>query len=109
MKDDSRPLRSVLDALLQGSPLQEGIQRQSAIELWPEIVGPEIARHSRAVSLDRGVLRVVVEGSVWANELQLLSPKILTAFRAQIGDDAIERIRFDSGSWNRRAHGDRRV
>jgi len=97
MSRDPRKLEDLLDGVLARGPLAEGLERQQALAIWPEVVGADIACRSRAVSLHDGVLRVEVDGSVWAQELQLLTPDILRAFRERLGDDSIEQIRFHSG------------
>jgi predicted nucleic acid-binding Zn ribbon protein len=95
MKDASR-IGEVLQRALRGSPLVEGIQRQQALEIWPEVVGAAIAAHSEAVSLDDGVLFVRVEGSVWAQELTMLQTQIKAAFAERLGEGAVTAIRFTS-------------
>jgi predicted nucleic acid-binding Zn ribbon protein len=96
VKDASR-IGELLHRALRGSPLAEGIQRQQALEIWPDVVGAAIAAHSEAVSLDHGVLCVRVDGSVWAQELTMLQAQIKAAFAERLGDGAVTNIRFTSG------------
>ena len=97
MKDGPRRLDDVLKGLLKQSPLNDGLERQEVLSCWPEVVGTEIARHSRAVSLQDGLLLVQVDGSVWAQELALLRNRIVSAFAERLGDGAVREIRFHSG------------
>ena len=87
-----------LDVLLKqvigDSPLRPGLTRQEALSSWAEIVGAEIARHSEAVALEDGVLLVRTEGSVWAQELSLLKPRIQESLNARLGEDSVKEIRF---------------
>ena len=97
----SRPPRSLADLLgnvLGRSPLRPGLERQRALECWPEVVGEEIARHTRAVSIHEGVLRVQVESSVWGQELVLLRSRILEGFAQRLGPGEVREIRFHSGT-----------
>ena len=97
----SRPPRSLADLLgnvVGRSPLRAGLERQRALECWPEVVGEEIARHTRAVSIHDGVLRVQVESSVWAQELVLLRSRILEGFAQRLGPGEVREIRFHSGT-----------
>lgn len=97
MNDAPRRLDSVLQEYLKDSPLAEGLEQQSALTAWPEIVGPEIARHSRAESVQDGILRVRVESSVWAQELSLLERRILGEFDRRLGKGSVREVRFHSG------------
>jgi predicted nucleic acid-binding Zn ribbon protein len=40
---------------------------------WDEAVGPQVAGHCRPLSLDHGVLTVVVDHPAWATELRILA------------------------------------
>jgi predicted nucleic acid-binding Zn ribbon protein len=91
-------LKDLLAKFLRGTPLQEGLERQSALTAWPEIVGEEIASHSVAEALQDGVLRVRVESSVWAQELSMLERQILRGFDERMGKGSVREIRFHSGS-----------
>jgi predicted nucleic acid-binding Zn ribbon protein len=58
----------------------EDAQRAFRIgEHWEEAVGSDVARHSRPVALRGDVLEVDVDSSVWAQQLQLQLPTILSA------------------------------
>ena len=98
MNDRTRRLGDLVDRFVETSPLRAGLEQQRALEAWPEVVGQEIARHSRAVSIHDGVLRVQVESSVWAQELVLLRPRIVEQFASRLGPGEIREIRFHSGS-----------
>ena len=97
MSRGPEPLQNVLRKVLGDSPLREGLERQKTLECWPEVVGQEIARHSRAVSINEGTLLVRVDGSVWAQELALLRNQIIAAFTERLGEGAVREIRFHSG------------
>jgi hypothetical protein len=62
---------------------------------WPEIVGEDIAAHSRPGELARGVLVIVTQSSAWSHQLSFLSDRILQALRRHT--DGIERLRFRVG------------
>ena len=95
MKDASR-IGDLLQRLLRQGPLAEGLERQRALDIWPEVVGDVIAAHSEAVALERGVLHVRVDGSVWAQELTMLQAQIKAGFARRLGEGAVKDIRFTS-------------
>ncbi len=97
MNNHPRPLHQLLRDALERSPLREGLDRQEALDCWTDVVGAEIARHSRAISINDTTLLVQVDGSVWAQELAFLRTEILAGFAARLGPGAVTDIRFHSG------------
>jgi len=98
MSEAPKHLNDLLRSALGKSPLRHGLQRQQALECWPDVVGHEIANHTRAVSIHEGVLRVQVESAVWAQELVLLRNQILSGFAERLGPGEVREIRFHSGT-----------
>lgn len=97
MADPIPRLGQLLETALRGSALEPGLRRQGALDAWDEIVGPQIAQHSRAIGLSDGVLLVQVDGSVWAQELSMLRGHIQNKLDAQLGEGAVREVRFRSG------------
>jgi len=65
---------------------------------WPELVGPEAARHSEPALLRGSVLEVTVDTPVWAQELKLRQPAVLAALRGALGAAAPSELRLRIGS-----------
>lgn len=52
---------------------------------WEDLVGPDIAAHSRPVSLRDGVLVLAVDQTAWAAQLRFLSAELLERISAAAG------------------------
>lgn len=78
--------------------LQKKYYAQCAILYWRTIVGEEIASHSRAQRLERGVLTVTVSNSVWTHHLFLLKQELIGKINTYIGQNVITDIRFLAGN-----------
>jgi predicted nucleic acid-binding Zn ribbon protein len=65
---------------------------------WGEVVGAEASRHSRPDMLRAGVLEVLVDSSVWSQELQVQRPRIMGELRRLFGEDAPKELRLRLGS-----------
>ena len=65
-------------------------------QVWREVAGEQIAAVSEPVSEREGVVVVRCDGSVWAQELDLMQDRLLAALRDRLGDGAPDRLRFDS-------------
>ena len=86
MSRSPRQPTSLADALasyLRQSGFARRIQQAEVVEAWPELVGPQIAAVTAPESVTPdGVLRVRVATAAWANELSLMTPKILARLNA---------------------------
>ena len=69
-------ITKALSGVLRAEPLASGMLGWRAVELWNDIVGESIARHSQAVRFRDGQLTVEVESSAWVQELSYLKADI---------------------------------
>jgi predicted nucleic acid-binding Zn ribbon protein len=82
-KTTPTPLAAALTSFFKQSGLTKRVQQAGIIEEWAELVGPQIAAVTAPESITPdGVLRVRVATAPWANELSLMSPKILGRLNA---------------------------
>jgi predicted nucleic acid-binding Zn ribbon protein len=77
------PLAEALASYLKQSGFSKRFQQAEVVEIWPELVGPQIAAVTAPESVTPdGVLRVRVATAAWANELSLMTPRILARINA---------------------------
>ena len=77
------PLADALTSYLKQAGITKRVQQAGIIEEWAELVGPQIASVTAPDSITPdGVLRVRFATAPWANELSLMSPKILARLNA---------------------------
>lgn len=90
------PARSVLETIVNRLGLRAGLSRHRIISLWPRIVGPGVARHTRATEVRGSVICVEVDSSVWMNELAAIKSTLLEKVNALLDEGAapITDIRF---------------
>lgn len=53
--------------------------------VWAEVVGTAVAKNTRLVALEHGVLRVEAANAQWAAELQKIAPDALRRLQAKAG------------------------
>ena len=63
---------SALRSALSGLGLQAALSRHNVIQLWPKIVEAPVSNHAQAEKLVGSTLYVVVDSSVWMNEIAAL-------------------------------------
>jgi hypothetical protein len=64
---------------------------------WPAAVGPELARRTEVVALDRGILRVKVPDARWQRSLLRMRGDILARLRSVAGGAAPWGLGFVAG------------
>jgi predicted nucleic acid-binding Zn ribbon protein len=76
---------------------------------WEKVVGPDIAKHSRPVKLDAGVLTVEAESTAWATQLRLLTARLLKSIAAEVGHNVVTRLNIHGPAVPTWTKGPRRV
>ena len=61
--------------------------------IWTAAVGAELARQSTPTAERGGSLTVACADAMWAQELDLMSPQILSQLNARLGAGALTRLR----------------
>ena len=91
-----RPLSNALDGVLPDVAPATLLARVQAA--WKEVAGPRLAVAAEPVSERDGVVTVACESGVWAQELDLLAPDLLTGLEAALGARSVTKLRFVVGS-----------
>ena len=87
-------LKKVLKKTIENSGFKNAILQENAISIWPNVVGKNISKISKATSVDRGVLFVKVESATWKQELHMQKNEIINKINEKIGSKAIKEIRL---------------
>jgi predicted nucleic acid-binding Zn ribbon protein len=66
-------------------------------EVWEGAVGPAIAACARPTAEHGGVLTVLCEAAVWAQELDLMADALIPRLNAALGADSIRQLRCRTG------------
>ena len=74
--------------------LENGVNQQKALIIWPKIVGTKIAENTTAELVDFNVLTIKVKNSTWRNELYLKKDIILEKLNKELGPNTIKELRF---------------
>ena len=74
--------------------LENGVNQQKAVIIWPKIVGTKIAEYTTAELVDFNVLTIKVKNSTWRNELYLKKDIILEKLNKELGPNTIKELRF---------------
>ena len=93
-KEGPRSISSILPEVLRRCGLDDRLEERSALLKWRQIVGDEVADHSRAVDLDNGILILEADHGAWRQELTMLAPEIIKKFNAMFGEGTVTEIQW---------------
>jgi predicted nucleic acid-binding Zn ribbon protein len=85
---------SVLRGVLEKHGVDKQIERLGVLDLWPEIVGRQLAEVTRVRGVDDATLFVEVRSSAWLAELSMMKEVFLGRVNERLGEAPIERIVF---------------
>ena len=60
---------------------------------WAEIVGADLAAHTRPDSFADGELAVTADSTAWATQVRLLAAMLVKRLNAELGDGSVRRVR----------------
>jgi len=92
------PLSRILDDTLKRLELTNAALEARAVLLWPDVVGPQLARASEVRTIQAGTLVVVTRSSAWTQELTFQKSAILRRFREKLGKEVVKDLRFSVGA-----------
>jgi len=92
-----KTIKSILEDVLKKQNLESKLKGYHAFDVWEEVVGPRVARHTQPKRFQDHVLWVVVDTTVWMQQLAFLEGKIKEKLNQAIGSSMIEKIRFQIG------------
>jgi predicted nucleic acid-binding Zn ribbon protein len=98
----SGPRRDAADPQLFGKAIRDlladrGWEREVAVGgvfgRWAEIVGSDVAAHTKPESYADGEVVVSADSSAWASQVRLLAPTLVRRLNEELGDGAVQRVR----------------
>lgn len=93
-----------LASLTETMGWQAPMAASDVLRAWDELVGPEVAKHAKAVAIDSGLLEVQCDQTAWATQLRLMRTDLVTKIQRAYPDAGVENIRFvnpHAPSWRR--------
>jgi predicted nucleic acid-binding Zn ribbon protein len=88
-------LKQVLSEYLDTKGLTRRVNQANAIDDWAEVVGPQIAKVTEALSITPdGTIFVAVTTNGWMTELSLMEPELVRALNSHAGAWRVRKIRF---------------
>ncbi len=108
-RDDPQSLTAAFGGLLSARGWREKAAVGAVFGHWPDIVGPQLALHTKPESFDAGELTVSADSPAWATQVRLMAPQLLKRLAEELGNGTVRRIRVNGPSGPPRRAGRLRV
>jgi predicted nucleic acid-binding Zn ribbon protein len=108
-RDDPQPLTAAVGGLLSARGWRERAAVGAVFGHWPDIVGPQLALHTKPESFESGELTVSADSSAWATQVRLMAPQLLKRLADELGHGTVRHIRVNGPSGPPRRSGRLRV
>jgi predicted nucleic acid-binding Zn ribbon protein len=108
-RDDPQPLTAAVGGLLSARGWRERAAVGAVFGHWPDIVGPQLALHTKPESFEAGELTVSADSPAWATQVRLMSPQLLKRLAEELGHGTVRHIRVNGPSGPPRRPGRLRV
>jgi predicted nucleic acid-binding Zn ribbon protein len=108
-RDDPQPLTAAFGGLLSARGWREKAAVGAVFGHWADIVGPQLALHTKPESFDSGELTVSADSHAWAAQVRLMAPQILARLGEELGHGTVRHIRVNGPSGPPRRSGRLRV
>lgn len=94
MSKEPERIGNILPQALQKFGLKVGIEQHRALIIWEQVVGKGIASHTKPGWMTNGILWVIVDDSIWHQELEFLKPQIIEKLNQHLDNSKIRGIKF---------------
>ncbi|GII80452.1 UPF0232 protein [Sphaerisporangium rufum] len=76
---------------------------------WREIVGPDLAAHTKPESFTEGEVVVTADSTAWATQVRLLASTLVRRLNEELGDGTVRRVTVRGPQYGPRPAGGLRV
>jgi predicted nucleic acid-binding Zn ribbon protein len=91
-RDDPQPLSTALDGLLRDQGWRLAAAVGSVFGRWDQLVGPDVAAHTRPDRFSDGELLVIADSAAWATQVRLLAATLVRTLNAELGHGTVTRV-----------------
>jgi predicted nucleic acid-binding Zn ribbon protein len=91
-REDPQPLSTAVDGLLADQGWQLAAAVGSVFGRWDQLVGPDVAAHTRPERFSDGELVVIADSAVWATQVRVLTASVLRRLNTELGHGTVTRV-----------------
>jgi predicted nucleic acid-binding Zn ribbon protein len=91
-RDDPQPLSTAVDGLLADQGWRLAAKVGSVFGRWDQLVGADVAAHTRPDRFAGGELVVIADSAVWATQVRLLAATLVRRLNEELGHGTVTRV-----------------
>lgn len=92
-REDPEPIGAAITGLVSSRGWREAAAAGSLAGRWAQIVGADLAAHTRPEGLAGGELTVSADSTAWATQLRLLAAQLVGRLNTELGHGTVVRVR----------------
>ena len=92
-RDDPQPLTAAFGGLLSARGWREKAAVGTVFGHWADIVGPQLALHTKPEHFESGELTVAADSDGWATQVRMMAPQLLRRLAEELGHGTVLHIR----------------
>jgi predicted nucleic acid-binding Zn ribbon protein len=92
-RDDPQTLTAAIHGLIGDQGWQTEAAVGSVFGRWPQIVGADLAAHTRPDKFTDGELLVIADSTAWATQVRLLAATLVRRLNTELGDGTVTRVK----------------
>ncbi len=92
-REDPERLDAAIESLIDARGWKEASTAGSVFARWTQIVGSDLAAHTRPDGLADGELTVTADSTAWATQVRLLAAQLVRRLNAELGDGTVQRVK----------------
>ncbi len=92
-RDDPQPLTMAIHGLIGDQGWQTEAALGSVFGRWPQIVGADLAAHTRPERFTDGELLVIADSTAWATQVRLLAGTLVRRLNSELGEGTVTRVK----------------
>src|SRR5690606_8477189 len=86
---DPQPFARAIRELLAARGWEREVAMGGVFGRWAQIVGPDLAAHTKPESFADGEVVVSADSTAWASQLRLLAPALVKRLNEELGDGTV--------------------
>lgn len=106
---DPEPFGRAIRDLLADRGWERSVAVGGVFGRWPEIVGVDLAAHTRPEAFEDGEVIVAADSTAWATQVRLLASTLVRRLNEELGDGTVKRVKVRGPNAGHRPAGGLRV
>ena len=92
-RDDPQRLTTAISGLIDEQGWRLAAATGSMFGRWEQIVGPELAAHTKPEGLADGELTITVDSTAWATQVRLLAGTLVRRLNSELGEGTVTKVK----------------